>query len=133
MGSRLPEGVLRPVQQQLEERDVQRQVQRLLQALQLRPSRHRPGHPPHLPLLRHHDQPAQRQAQVPVGRRQTFRILLRSCRQRCICSATTLNSACQQICSCADALDAELAAMEEGLGLTLNWTNEAITAPRRSS
>lgn len=54
------------MRQQLEERDVQQDVQRLLQPLQLRAAGHRPGHAPPLPLLRHPGQPTHRQAQVPI-------------------------------------------------------------------
>lgn len=51
---RLPGDVLGAMRQQLEEGDVQQDVQRLLQPMQLRSPGKWAGHPPPLPLLRHH-------------------------------------------------------------------------------
>ncbi|KAM0833878.1 hypothetical protein ACQ4PT_063983 [Festuca glaucescens] len=39
---------------------------------------------------------------------------------------TVVFAACQQVLACADALDAELAAMEEGLSLALHWSSGPI-------
>ena len=48
---RLPVELRGALRQQLEEPDVQQDVQRLLQPLQLRAAGHRPGDTPPLPLL----------------------------------------------------------------------------------
>jgi len=45
---RLPVKLHGALRQKLEEQDVQQDVQRLLQPLQLRPARHRPGETRHL-------------------------------------------------------------------------------------
>jgi hypothetical protein len=42
-------------------------------------------------------------------------------------------AACRNIIACADALDAELAAMEEGLMLALHWTTEPFVVEVDSS
>jgi len=48
---RLPVKLHGALRQKLEEQDVQQDVQRLLQPLQLRAAGHRPGDTPPLPLL----------------------------------------------------------------------------------
>jgi hypothetical protein len=62
--------MLRSLRQELEEQDVPQDVQHLLQQVQLRAAGDRAGHAQPLPLLRHHGQSKNRQAQVPLGRRQ---------------------------------------------------------------
>ena len=44
----------------------------------------------------------------------------------CDSNGAVIFAACRQLTNCGDALEAELAAMEEGLSLALHWMTEAI-------